>query len=164
MASWKESSDSSRAAECPDAVEKSKVLASTRSIAAGKKHKPCQINMFLLLVGVKWQGRGGTWKEAGSANEPYFKNTTQPWIFNSSAPWWDAKIKKKYIKKIWIKTQNKTHKKTRDFKGEHFAEGRNWSCQWLTTTNRKQLRLLQGKVTVSTLANSICLNENAIFH
>lgn len=77
-----------------------------------KNREPCQINMFLLLVGGEWQGRGGTWKEAGSANEPYFKNTTQPWIFNSSAPWWGAKMgkKKKNEKKNKIKKQNSKNK------------------------------------------------------
>lgn len=42
----------------------------------------------------EWQEKGGTWKEAGSANEPYFKNTTQPWIFNSLSPWWSTDMKK----------------------------------------------------------------------
>lgn len=59
-------------------------------------------NMFVLLSW-EWQEKGGTWKETGSANEPYFKNTTQPWIFNSLSPWWTTKIKSVMNSTVWVK-------------------------------------------------------------
>lgn len=53
----------------------------------------CEMNNMFVLLFWEWQEKGGTWKEAGSANEPYFKNTTQSWIFNSLSPWWSTNIK-----------------------------------------------------------------------